>query len=155
VRVAKRGIRSVGAVLVVVLVGLTVWYVSAPPKGSDGYRERMGETTRTVRSQVQSARLWAAAFTAGDSLSAPTAVALEEADQDASAAASQFESYEPPDGVIALRARFVSLASEATGALADLRIAAQREEWRRLGVLAEPLDALAVRLARFERRARP
>jgi hypothetical protein len=115
----------------------------------------MGETSRTIRSQVQSARLWAAAFTAGDTLSSATAVGLEEAERDASAAASGFESYEPPNGLLALRARFVGLASEATDALANLRIAAQREEWRRVGELAKPLDALAVRLTRFERRARP
>lgn len=145
----------VGAILLVVIGGAAIWYVSAPPRGSDGYRERMGETTRTLRSQVQSARIWADTFDAGDATAAATAVGLEEAELDASAAASQFESHEPPAGELRSRTRFVSLASDTTGVLADLRIASQLKQWKRLPRIAARLEEVATRLDRFEHRVRP
>ena len=69
--------------MAVLIVAAAVWYVSAPPKGSDGYRERMAEVTRTLRSQVQSARIWAQTFDDGNAMRAATTVGLEEADSDA------------------------------------------------------------------------
>lgn len=143
------------AALTVVIAGAAIWYVSAPPKGSDGYRERMADATRTLRSQVQSARIWAATFEDGDATSAATAVGFEEAERDASSAASQFEAYDPARRDLRLRSRFVALAADATGALADLRIAAELEDWERVPEVAGRLDKLAASLERFERRARP
>lgn len=142
------------AAAVVVAVAAALWYVSAPPKGEDGYRDRLGSAAESVRSQVESARIWSEAFLAGDATTPATLVGFEEAERDSEAAASQLESYEPPQGLLGLRSRFSSLTSEASAAIGELRIAAQLEEWDRIAELAEPLPDLSARLDRLEEKAR-
>ncbi len=132
-----------------------LWYLTAPPKGEDGYRERAASSTETIRSQVQIARIWVETFEDGESTGAAALVGLEEAERDASSAANEFEGFEPPAGLVDLRAGFSSLAAETTDRLGSLRIAAQQEEWERLDELAAPLPDLAERLKRFEEAAEP
>jgi hypothetical protein len=146
---------AVGAFLAIALVGACLWYVTAPPKGEDGYRERAAATAETLVSQVESARLWAVTEAEGKALTSTTLVGLEEAEEDAASAASQFEGYEPPDGVDALRARLVALAGEASEVLSSMRIAAQRERWDEVLPLSRPLPGLSRELSAFEERAEP
>lgn len=139
-------VRAVGAFAAILAVAASLWYVTAPPKGLDGYRARAAYTAGTLRSQVQSARLTADAVTDDKLPHAAALVGFEEAESDAASAASGFETFEPPVGAGRVGARFVSLASETTDALAALRISAQQERWDRIRSLAEPLPGLAARL---------
>ena len=147
----ERGISKLaaGGVAAIALVGACIWYVTAPPKGEDGYRERAAATAEALVSQVESARLWAETEAAGKTLPPTALVGLEEAEEDAEAAAAKFEGYEPPDGVEEQRERLVSLAGEASEALAAIRIAAQQERWDDV----RPLPALSRELTAFEEEA--
>ncbi len=49
----------VGGFAVIAATVAALWYVTAPPKGVDGYRERAAATAETLVSQVETARLWA------------------------------------------------------------------------------------------------
>jgi hypothetical protein len=139
----------------ILAIGAALAYVTAPPKGLDGYRERAAATAESLRSQVETARIWADARIAGRATSAAALVGFEEADNAAIATAAKLEAYEPPDGGLPLRRRFVHLASSVTDALARLRIAAQMERWDELRALSEPLPRLSRELGRFEERAEP
>lgn len=139
----------------IALVAAALWYVTAPPKGVDGYRERSASTAETLVSQLETARLWAQGEEEGKALRTTVLVGFEEAEEDAGAAASQFESYEPPDGVAGLREELTGLAAEATEALAALRIAAQQERWEDVPELARPLPELSEKLSALEERAEP
>jgi hypothetical protein len=131
---------------VVAVAAAALWYVTAPPKGVDGYRERAAATAETLRSQVQLARIWVEAVEDDESTQTAALVGLEETELDAGSASSTFESYQPPSELVGLRSEFTSLADEATAALGELRVAAQQHEWSRVPELAEPLPDLAKRL---------
>ncbi len=140
---------------VALVAAASLWYLTAPPKGIDGYRERAASTAETLRSQVQSTRIWLESVEDGDSTHAAALIGFLEAEQDASAVASDFEAYEPPTGTFGLRSSLSALSSDVTEALGALRIAGQQEEWAALGRLARPLARLNTELARFEERAEP
>lgn len=146
---------ALGMFSAIALVAAALWYVTAPPKGVDGYRERAAATAEALVSQVETARLWARAEEEGKALRATVLVGFEETEEDAESAASRFESYEPPDGVAALREELTDLATEATEALAALRIAAQQERWADVPELSRPLPELSERLTALEERAEP
>ena len=148
----RSGIVAFAGIAVVVAA---LWYVTAPPKGVDGYRERAAATAETLVSQLETARLWAESEGEGKALRATVLVGFEETEKDAEAAAAQFEGYEPPDGVAALREDLTSLAAEATEALSALRIAAQQERWGDVPELARPLPRLSEQLSALEERAEP
>jgi hypothetical protein len=145
----------IGAFGAIAVVAAALWYVTAPPKGVDGYRERAAATAETLVSQLETARLWAESEEEGKALRTTVLVGFEETEEDAEAAASQFEGYEPPDGVGDLREELTSLATEATQALAALRIAAQQERWEDVAELAHSLPGLSERLGALEERAEP
>ena len=147
--------RTVAAVLVVFTIAAALWYVTAPPKGIDGYRERASYTAGSIRAQIQSTRIVAETFTDGELPHAATLVGFEEAERDAKAASATFEEFEPPTGTHDLRTAFVSISGDASDALSALRIAGQQEQWDRIAELAEPLAGIAVRLERFIERAEP
>lgn len=140
---------------VILATAAALAYVTAPPKGLDGYRERAAAGAETLGSQVESASLWVETHAAGRAITAATLVGLEEAEEDAEAAASKFEAYEPPSGTASLRAEFVSLTGDTNEALSRLRIAAQQERWEELPDLAAPLPRLSNEWSRFEERAEP
>ncbi|HEX6227966.1 MAG TPA: hypothetical protein VFZ41_00720 [Solirubrobacterales bacterium] len=117
-------------------------YVTAPPKGLDGYRERAAATAETLASQVETASLWVQVQADGKATTAATLVGLEEAAEDGRAAATTFEGYEPPTEAVTLRGRFASLAAE-------------QERWLDLPALSAPLSGLAEEWTRFEERAEP
>jgi len=147
--------RAFFAALGVAVVVAALWYVVAPPRGVDGYRERASSTAEALRSQVQTARIWLRTVARDDTLLTSASVGLWEAEEDASAVASGFEGYDPPRGADELRADLSGLADETTSALGDLRIAAHRGDWGTLPRLAEPLPRLADRLQALARRAQP
>ncbi len=148
--------RRLAAVLgAVALAAATLWYLTAPPKGVDGYRDRAASTMETIHSQVQLARIWVETEQDGESTKPAVLVGLQEVERDAAGAASRFEGHEPPSQLLGLRAEFTSLTTEVSDALSALRVAAQQEEWERLGELSEPLPELADRLKRFQERAEP
>lgn len=139
----------------ILAIAAALAYITAPPKGLDGYRERAAATAGSLRSQVETARIWADTRIAGRATSAAALVGFEETENDAIAAAAKWEGYEPPDGGLRLRRRFAPLAGDVTNALARLRIAAQMERWDELRALSEPLPGLSRELSRFEERAEP
>lgn len=136
-------------------VGLALWYVTAPPKGEDGYLERVAQTSETVRSQLQTARIWAETHADGKATDAAALVGLEEAERDAHSAVGEFEAYEPPSAMLELRSGLLRVASGATERLGAMRIAGQLEDWSRVAKLAAALPSLAEELDRLEERARP
>jgi hypothetical protein len=146
---------ALGTFIAIALVGVALWYVTAPPKGVDGYRERAAATAETLVSQLETARLWAEVEEEGKALRATVLVGFEESEEDAEAAAGQFEGYEPPDGAADLREELTGLAGEATEALAALRIAAQQERWEDVRELSRPLPELSAKLSALEERAEP
>lgn len=144
-----RPLRAAAGLAAILAVAASLWYVTAPPKGTDGYRARAAYTAETLRSQVGTARISGDAVAAGDLPHAGALVLFEEAEEDASAAASGFESFEPPSGSDAVREEFVTLAGDVSEALAALRISAQQEDWERIPNLVDRLPSLARRLDRF------
>jgi hypothetical protein len=144
--------------IVIAVVALTagaLWYLTAPPKGEDGYREEAASSAETLRSQVELARIWVEATEDEKSTKTAALVGLQETERDAVGAASSFEGYEPPAGLNPLRSELSSLANETSDALGSLRISAEQEEWERLSELASPLSDLAARLEEFEERVEP
>jgi hypothetical protein len=130
-------------------------YVVAPPKGLDDYRQRAAASAKTLDSQVQTADLWSEVADQGRATTQATLVGLEEAHEDATSAASEFEGFNAPAGAAALRSRFVTLAAEAIAALDDLHAAARQGHWDDLPGLSARLPALSDQLVRFEERAEP
>jgi hypothetical protein len=153
---SSRPLRLPAATLAAIIaIAGAIAYVTAPPKGVDGYRERATATAEALVSQVETARLWTESESEGRALPPTALVGFEEAEEDAEAAASQFESYEPPDRVARLREELVTLSGETTEALARLRIAAQQERWEDVPELSRPLPELSDKLSAFEERAEP
>lgn len=138
-----------------VAIAASLLYITAPPQGIDGYRERAATTARTLVSQAGTASLWVRTHGRGRATDAATLVALEEAEHDARAAATTFEGHEPPEGGLELRRRLASLAGDVNDVLSRLRIAAEQERWDQLGDLGRPLPAISADLSRFEERAEP
>lgn len=140
------------AVGLVVLASL--WYVQAPPRSAGAYRERALMTVETLRSQVQTTRIWLRALADDESTRHAAKVGFREAEEDAHKAASAFERYDPPTGTDALRTRLTSLAGEVTDSLGRIRIAAHRGEWRQLQQRRGPLAELSRRLEALKQDAR-
>lgn len=154
VRVVSR--RSIGVVVALaVVVVAALWYLQAPPRGVEAYRERAADTVQTLRSQVQTARLWSGEVQAGRVTRPAATVAFREAEEDAEAVASQFAGYVPPPEAEPLRESVTSLSNEVTAALAALRFVAERGEWERLGQQTAPLDDIVRRLERLAATASP
>jgi hypothetical protein len=147
--------RALSVVAIAAVVGVGLWYVVAPPRSVDGYRERASSTAEVLRSQVQTARIWLRTLARGDALRTSARVGLRESEEDASAAAEGFQRFDPPVGTDAVRAGLSELSSQTTARLADIRIAADRGQWARLPQLGGRLPALADRLRRFAQRAQP
>ncbi len=137
------------------LVLASMWYVQAPPRTVGDYRERAAMTVETLRSQVESARLWVRTLEQERTTRQAAAVALREADEDASAAASEFAGWDPRGDTRALRSEITALAADVTKALAALRISAEDGQWAALPQLAAPLPRLSDSLERLARRTDP
>jgi hypothetical protein len=122
------------------------WYVQAPPRTVGDYRERAALTVETLRSQVESARLWVQALEEERTLRPTALVGLREADEDASTAAAEFAGWDPRGDTRRLRSQIATLAAEVTDALGALRVEAEDGQWDALPELAAPLPRLSDRL---------
>lgn len=147
-----RGIALISALALTVAACL--WYVTAPPKGADGYRDRTASTAETLRSHVETSRIWARSVADGKVTRPAALIGFLETERDASEAASDFEAFEPPDGAFGLRSSLTSLSTDVTEALGALRIAAEQERWTDVPKLARPLARLSAELGRLQERAR-
>lgn len=140
-------------VFVAALVLASLWYLTAPPRNSGEYRDRAAATAALLRSHVQTARLLIETVQADRSTHAFATVGFEEAEADALAAGGRFLAYDPPLADEELRTRLETLASETTGALAEVRITAHAGRWDELATVVDRLRRLAERLDSFAREA--
>lgn len=147
--------KGVVAIGIGVAVAAALWYLVAPPRSPDSYREHAAKTLETLRSQVQTARLWEESVQRDDVFRSSATVGFEEAEADANKAASSFEGYEPPAGTEDVRSDVSDIAAETTSALAELRIAARRGDWAAVHERAAPLGPLADRLEALAQAVRP
>lgn len=144
--------RALVALAAVAIVAGSLWYVVAPPRAPSDYRERADQTARTLRSQIQTARLWARAVARDETTGAAAVVGLEDAERRAEQAAAKFAAYQPPRGTDRVRADLMRLATDVADELGRLQIAATRGDWDHVR-LAEPrLERLASRIEAFRRR---
>lgn len=123
---------------------------TGPVRSFEVYESKAGQTAEVAASAVQTAVLAVDAAKGGKAYGRYLTQVLVEAEEDAGAAQGTFEAIQPPDQrADELRARLEELLTEATGTLADLRIAARRGRLAELPDLAEPLPGLAEELDAF------
>lgn len=132
--------------LVAVLLLASLWYIQAPPRSVDAFEQRVAHTAEGLRSQVESARIWAKAVEDGHATRPAASIGVAEADADAAELASDFAELQPPRGTDRLRDALLRLARMATDALGAARIAADRGSWARVAALTSRLDGLSSRL---------
>jgi hypothetical protein len=103
---------------------------TGPVRSVNVYESKAGETAEAVASAVETAGLAVDAARQGKAHGRYLTQVLVEAEEDASAAQGTFDGIQPPDQRTAeLRDRLDELLTEATGTLAELRIAARRASW--------------------------
>src|SRR5919206_296048 len=102
---------------------------------------RTRQPAATVASAAQTALLATDAARGGKAYGRYLTQLLAEAADDAGAAQGTFDAIQPPDRrADELRGRLDELLTQASGALADLRIAARRGRFAELPELARPLE---------------
>ena len=123
---------------------------TGPVRSANVYESKAGETAEAVASAVETARLAVDAAREGKAHSRYLTLVLVEAEEDAGSAQGVFDGIQPPDRQAdELRDRLDELLTEATGTLAELRIAARRGELAELPELAAPLTEVAGQLHAF------
>jgi hypothetical protein len=123
---------------------------TGPVRSADVYASKAGETAEAVASAVETAGLAVDAAREGKAHGRYLTQVLVEAEEDAGSAQGTFDGIQPPDQrADALRDRLDELLTEATGTLAELRIAARRGERAGLPELAAPLNKVADELHAF------
>ena len=123
---------------------------TGPVRSANVYESKAGETAAAVASAVETARLAVDAARDGKAYGRYLTQVLVEAEEDAGSAQGTFDGIQPPDRrADELRDRLDELLTEATGTLAELRIAARRGELAELPELAAPLTKLADQLHAF------
>ena len=148
-------LRIVASLTLCALVVFSIWWVQAPPRGPEAYRESAETAIEKLRSRAETARLWVEQLDRDRVHRAAVEVSLEEAEAGANSALAQFEGYDPPRRLEPLRAEVATVGNEVTTVLADLRIAARQDRWAELPRLAEPLPELSSRLEELSRKAEP
>jgi hypothetical protein len=135
-----------------VLLGACTSYVG-PTRTAEDYALKASSTADAALSAVRTASLVADAADRDRAFGPFVAVALADAEAAASGAASTFESLQPPGpSSDALRDELGPLLTEATDALASLRISARRGDRDALAAQAAALPAIADGLAAFSER---
>jgi hypothetical protein len=133
-----------------VAVLLLVGACTGPVRSSGVYESKAGQTAATAASAVQTAALAVDAAKGDKAFGRYLTQVLVEAEEDAGSAQGVFDGIQPPDRQAdELRDRLDELLTEATGTLADLRIAARRGELAELPELAAPLTEVADQLHAF------
>ena len=123
---------------------------TGPVRSANVYESKAGETAEAVASAVETAGLAVDAAREGKAHGRYLPQVLVEAEEDAGSAQGVFDGIQPPDQQAdELRDRLDELLTEATGTLADLRIAARRGELAELPELAAPLTEVADQLHAF------
>jgi hypothetical protein len=123
---------------------------TGPVRSANVYESKAGETAEAVASAVETAGLAVDAAGEGKAPGRYLTQVLVEAEEDAGSAQGVFDGIQPPDRQAdELRDRLDELLTEATGTLADLRIAARRGELAELPELAAPLTKVAGQLHAF------
>ncbi len=146
------GGRLIAIVVLALVVLASLWYVQAPPRTEGDYRERAALTAETLRSQLETTELWVRELERDRVTQQAAAVGVREAEADAVAAASEFGAWDPRGDTRFVRSRLMSLVSEATEALSEIRVAAEDGRWEALPRLARPLPRLSARFDSFARR---
>jgi hypothetical protein len=133
-----------------VAVLLLVGACTGPVRSSDVYESKAGQTAATAASAVQTAALAVDAAKGDKAFGRYLTQLLVEAEEDAGSAQGTFDGIQPPDQrADQLRSRLDELLSEATGTLAELRVAARRGRFAELPELARPLPGVAAKLDDF------
>jgi hypothetical protein len=123
---------------------------TGPVRSVNVYESKAGETAEAVASAVETAGLAVDAAREHKAHGRYLTQVLVEAEEDAGSAQGTFDGIQPPDQrADELRDRLDELLTEATGTLAELRIAARRGELAELPELAAPLTKLADQLHAF------
>jgi hypothetical protein len=133
-----------------VAVLLLVGACTGPVRSSEVYESKAGQTAATAASAVQTAALAVDAAKGDKAFGRYLTQLLVEAEEDAGSAQGTFDGIQPPDQrADQLRSRLDALLTEATGTLAELRVAARRGRFAELPELAEPLPGVAAKLDDF------
>jgi hypothetical protein len=123
---------------------------TGPVRSFPVYESKAGDTAEVVASAVETARLAVDAARDNKAHGRYLTQVLVEAEEDAGSAQGTFDGIQPPDRQAdELRDRLDELLTEATGTLAELRIAARRGELAELPKLAAPLTEVAEGLHAF------
>jgi hypothetical protein len=134
----------------VVVVLLLAGACTGPVRSSQVYESKAGQTAATAASAVQTALLATEAARGDKAYGRYLTQVLVEAEEDAGSAQGTFDGIQPPDQrADQLRSRLDDLLDQATGTLADLRIAARRGRFAELPELAKPLPKVAGQLDDF------
>ena len=129
---------------------LLVGACTGPVRSVNVYESKAGQTAATAASAVQTAALAVDAAKGDKAFGRYLTQVLVEAEEDAGSAQGVFDGIQPPDRQAdELRDRLDELLTEATGTLAELRIAARRGELAELPELAAPLTKVADQLHAF------
>jgi hypothetical protein len=133
-----------------VAVLLLVGACTGPVRSSEVYESKAGQTAATAASAVQTAALAVDAAKGDKAFGRYLTQLLVEAEEDAGSAQGTFDGIQPPDQrADQLRSRLDDLLTEATGTLAELRVAARRGRFAELPELARPLPGVAAKLDDF------
>jgi hypothetical protein len=124
--------------------------IVGPVRTAEDYELKAASTAEAVLSGVRTAELVVDAADRDRAFASYVAVALDDAESDASGAAATFSSLQPPGpSSDQLRDELEALTADATSTLATLRITARRGDLDRLAAQAQPLGEIADRLAAF------
>ena len=133
-----------------VAVLLLVGACTGPVRSSEVYDSKAGQTAATAASAVQTAALAVDASKGDKAFGRYLTQLLVEAEEDAGSAQGTFDGIQPPDQrADQLRSRLDDLLTQATGTLAELRVAARRGRFAELPELAKPLPGVAAKLDDF------
>ena len=122
-----------------------------PARSTDAFTGKALSTTTAAQSAVESAILAAELAGHGRVTAAYVSVTFSDAEGDASAAQSAFDSIQPPNGASdRVRAQLDPILSDAVDALTSLRISARRGDLDKLGPFVTDARAAARRLAAFQ-----
>ena len=133
-----------------VAVLLLVGACTGPVRSSEVYESKAGQTAATAASAVQTGALAVDAAKGDKAFGRYLTQLLVEAEEDAGSAQGTFDGIQPPDQrADELRSRLDDLLTEATGTLAELRVAARRGRFAELPELAKPLPGVAAKLDDF------
>jgi alkanesulfonate monooxygenase SsuD/methylene tetrahydromethanopterin reductase-like flavin-dependent oxidoreductase (luciferase family) len=124
------------------------------PSRSDGdFQKKAGNTAKAVASALATARLAADGAGHSKETSNYLSVVLGEAEEDASAAQTTFDSYQPPSSrADKLRTDLDSLLGDAIDGLTALRVTARRGQLDRLPTISRQLGPVLTALTQVQER---